>query len=960
MRKLLLFIAFLAAAALPARAQVYVFNSGIIAGGQMSIVKVSVIDSLSKDPLPYASVYLTEKKDTTITHFALTDTLGAVSLREVPFGEYKFHVEMMGFKPYSKEIYFRRAVEDMGIVQMQVDDEFIRAAMISDIGNPIVIKQDTIEYHAAAFLQDKNAVLKDLLTRMPGIDISDNGKVRVNGEEVSRITVNGKTFFFEDQSMALNNLPASIVDKIRVIDKKSDEERVTGIADGKRTKEVDVALKKEYEDGWFGNVAAKGGTTMDFSDNELRDDRGLLYSVKSMVSTYNPKDQLTFVGNASNISDGGQTFVTEDGQTFTFGGGGGLTTSAQLGVNAVTTRVKDIELAASTSYNYSGTKSASKTLRTTFQEEGDMLSESTDKGFRQGNSIGANASVRKEQGNFKYTVGANFNRSESHYNAEADTRTTRETMMLNSSARTAGDDGIRKSFGTYASGGYSGIGGNPMRSITGNIHLSFDKENGTSQEYSNTITGATPQIIDLHYNRFRKANMVGASLSYTEPFGKKFRLQAQTSFSGSWDYSLRDAFNADGSANDYYTTLSDSRYLKQSYGATGSYISNGWQFGLGASAEGIQNRLFSRAQTVEALTGEEWIWRVIPRVNISYFKESTNIYFFVSGSQGQPSGYQMMPTLNVSNPTQISAGNIYLRPFTSLYSSLSLRKGFPKKFSSMNASLSYSMTLHPVITAFWYDTHGVQYYVPVNAERPRSSVGINAGYNAPLNKERTLSMEVALRGSYSNSLGYRASRPIEPLEAGHTDYSAFMEQFWGGDASGERFYSGASGFEENNTDNYYTNERIHIKYNKHPWSMTVGFTNGFSYAHFSTPGSQDVITTENRIGMSGSYTTPHKFRIWTELNYNFFTGYAEGYGRPEWHWDQSIAKDIGTFTLSISAHDILGQMRNLSHIDAADYMQDSYRLILGRYVMFGIKWNFGKMNSVQNRRAQQAQDMMFF
>ena len=960
MRKLLLFIAFLTAAAISARAQVYVFHGGVLAGGQMAIVKVSVIDSLSKDPLPYASVYLTEKKDTVITHFALTDTVGAVTLREVPFGEYKFHVEMMGFKPYSKQIYFRRGLEDMGIVQMQVDDEFIRAALISDIGNPIVIKQDTIEYHAAAFLQDKNAVLKDLLTRMPGIDISDEGKVRVNGEEVSRITVNGKTFFFEDQSMALNNLPASIVDKIRVIDKKSDEERITGIADGKRTKEVDVALKKEYEDGWFGNVAAKGGTTLDFSDNELRDDRGLLYSVKSMVSTYNPKDQLTFVGNASNISDGGQVFTTEDGRTFNIGGGGGLTTSAQLGVNAVTTRVKDVELAASTSYNYSGTKSASKTLRTTFQEEGDMLSESTNKAFYQGNSLQANASVRKEEGKFKYTVGTSLNHRESHSDSEAGTQTTREMMTLNSSNRTAHDDGINKSFSAYASGGYLGIGGNMMRSITGNINYSFNKGNGTSQEYSNTMAGGAVQNIDLHYNQFARANRFYASLGYTEPFGEKFRLSTQTSFSGNWDYSLRDAFNADGSANDYYSTLSDSRYLRQSYGATGSYILKGWQFGIGASAEGIQNRVFSRSQGIEALTGEDWIWSVMPRINISYFKESTNIYCYVSGQQVQPQGSQMLPTLNVSNPTRISVGNIYLRPHTSLYSSLSLRKGFPKKFASLNASLSYSMTLHPVINAYWYDTHGVQYNVPVNAKRPRGYLNANAGYNAPLNKERTLSFELNLRGSYSNSLGYRASRPIEPLEAGKTDYSAFMEQFWGDDASGERFYSGTSGFEENNTDNYYTNERIHIKYNKDPWSMTVGFTNGFNYAHFSTPGSKDVITTENRIGMSGSYKTPHKFRIWTELNYNFFTGYADGYGRPEWHWDQSIAKDIGTVTLSIAAHDILGQMRNLSHIDADDYMQDSYRLILGRYVMIGIKWNFGKMNAVQNRRAQQAQDMLFY
>ena len=81
---------------------------------------------------------------------------------------------------------------------------------------------------------------------------------------------------------------------------------------------------------------------------------------------------------------------------------------------------------------------------------------------------------------------------------------------------------------------------------------------------------------------------------------------------------------------------------------------------------------------------------------------------------------------------------------------------------------------------------------------------------------------------------------------------------------------------------------------------------------------------------------------------------------PEWHWDASLSKHIGAFTLTLSAHDILGQTRNLSHLNSSDYMQDSYKLILGRYILLGVKWNFGKMNALQNRRAQDASWRMAF
>lgn len=262
-------------ACIGARSQVIIINDNVLTG-HMSEIGATVLDSLTNEPVPFASVYIIPSRDTTITNFALSDAEGKAKLDEVPFGSYFFHVEMMGYKPFVKERYFRERNVNMGTILLQVDEQFLQAAVVSDVGNPIVIKQDTVEFNASSFRVGANAMLKDLIQRMPGMEITEEGKVKFNGEEIDKLTVGGRTFFFNDQSTALNNLPASIVDKIRVIDRESEATRASGLQDGSREKVLDVALKKEYEKGWFGNVGVKGGSTLGDknADNELRDDRG--------------------------------------------------------------------------------------------------------------------------------------------------------------------------------------------------------------------------------------------------------------------------------------------------------------------------------------------------------------------------------------------------------------------------------------------------------------------------------------------------------------------------------------------------------------------------------------------------------------------------------------------------------------------------------------------------------------
>ena len=217
-----------------AQAQIIINESAF--QGRMSDIRTTVLDSLTGEPLAFASVYVTPVRDTVITNFTLTDAKGAATLEEVPYGGYVFHVEMMGYKPYVRERWLREAAVDLGPILLQPDRQFLEAAVVSNVGNPIVMKKDTVEFNASSFLVGTNAMLRDLLKRMPGMEVSDDGKVRFNGETIDKLTVGGRTFFFNDQSMALINLPASVVVKIRVFVRASESARATGLEDGAREK----------------------------------------------------------------------------------------------------------------------------------------------------------------------------------------------------------------------------------------------------------------------------------------------------------------------------------------------------------------------------------------------------------------------------------------------------------------------------------------------------------------------------------------------------------------------------------------------------------------------------------------------------------------------------------------------------------------------------------------------------
>ena len=211
-------------------------------------ISATVKDSLSGEAVAFASVYLQPAKDTIITHFTLSDSEGKAFLDRVTPGNYRLNVEMLGYKPYRKIIYFS-TWKDIGTLLMQPDMEALKAAVITEKVNPLEVRQDTLIYNAAAYRIGENDVLKDLLRQMPGIELGEDGSVKVQGETVRRITVNGRSFFTGDNSAALDNIPSKAVEKVTVTDADADRSAVTGIkriGGGSSGKKMDVSLKQEY------------------------------------------------------------------------------------------------------------------------------------------------------------------------------------------------------------------------------------------------------------------------------------------------------------------------------------------------------------------------------------------------------------------------------------------------------------------------------------------------------------------------------------------------------------------------------------------------------------------------------------------------------------------------------------------------------------------------------------------
>ena len=938
-----------------------VLNYDMIQRNANTDVKLTLKDSKSSDPIPWASVYLIPAGDTTITHFALSDDKGDVLLKEVPVGKYELNAEIIGYTPH-KKVYTIKAhwnAYDLGIIKMDENAEFLDAASISAIGNPVTVKKDTIEFNASSFRVGENAMLEDLLKKMPGMEVGEDGTVTLNGEKIDKITVGGKTFFFNDPTAALKNLPAKIVDKIKVVDKTKDEAAGSAVVTkDDKEKVMDVELKEEYTEGWYGNAKLGGGATLTpESGSKLIDDRGLLYNGNAMVTGYSEKDQVIFIGNAFNAIEpgAGVAYYSSGNSVSDFSSLGGLNSTAQAGVNYNTSRIKNMESTLSVNYKNNGKVDRKLSSRTTFQPEGpDVMTDGSYDATGNQNQVSASVEIKsKENDKYYLYIMPSVGYSRESVNSSNISTSSSEGTEINSSDASSVSSGK----GIFTNNSiYFGLKelGKKRRSLTMGAQYSLNTSDNNSHEVTALNSLGTSSVKDLFYNSDLN-NVSGLiSMTYSEPIAKKWAAEIGAQSRYYRNRNFRNATNPDGSYNDYYSSMSDNRYLSNRGALTVQYGNDTTTVQFGVMADVVQNEVKAKSMGVETITGKgEWLVNVSPFIYYNYEKEGIDLSVYYTGMENRPSATSMTPSLNISNPVQITAGNIYLKPQYTHHSHVSLSTNNRETFAIYSMYLSGQMTTRSSVQASWMDASGVRYAVPVNSRKPQSTAYMYISYSRPVTKDRQLTFQVSPYANYTGGTSYQAISRLDGLDLQSFDYNTFMDEFWG-DASGDRFYSGQSGFAESSTNTLVWGGEFKLKYSieKLDASLSYGMSNRVS--KYSLDPTANLNNWTHNISSDVLYRPGKDWEISSELTYRFYKGFANGFGLPEWRWNMSVSKSIKSVTLGLKVADILNQTRNMRRTVSAEYVEDVYNNVLGRFFLFNVSFNFGKMNAKKNKNIEGA------
>lgn len=254
-------------------------------------IKGRIIDAKTKKPVDFVSFAVKNVKDSTVAGMGATTTEGNFSVKSLAFGQYKFYAAMIGYKPIIKafEVTLGKPSADFGTLEMEESAITLNDVLIKGELLPMIIKKDTIEFTADAFKTQADANVEDVLKVMPGMEVDKDGNITFNGKKIDRVLVDGKDFFGKDPKTATQNLPKEIVNKIQVIEKKTDDAIFKGIDDGKRENVLNITLKDDKKKGYFGNIVAGKGN-------------GSLYDASTSINRFNGKQQLSVIGLANNIN----------------------------------------------------------------------------------------------------------------------------------------------------------------------------------------------------------------------------------------------------------------------------------------------------------------------------------------------------------------------------------------------------------------------------------------------------------------------------------------------------------------------------------------------------------------------------------------------------------------------------------------------------------------------------------
>lgn len=954
---------------------------GLTASAQAAFtVKLKLVDAKTSEPVSFATASLTVKGETTAAKYVLTDADGAASLTKVKKGTYVFKAELMGYVTHKQELVVEKDI-DLGNIKMEEDVKVLDAASVSAVGNPIVVKKDTIEYTASSFKTSDNDMLEELLKKLPGVEVESDGSITANGETITKIMIDGKSFFLDDPQLASKNIPAKLIEKVKVVEKKSDQALFTGIDDGEEETVIDLSLKPGMMEGWFGNIMGGGGHDVPGAGSDMNDTR---YQGAAMIGRFTDKSQISVILNGNNTNNRGFNDMSGSMMQGMRGGGGGMgrgmggwgrgngiATSWMGGLNGSFDLFDgDMELAGN--YMHSGNirNVIEESSRITYLDDGSRLLNDQN-GTNQTRSTGHRLGMRlehkfSENTSILFEPRVNFGKGSFTEFSDFQTHTERD------GAKHLTNDGYTSNIGDNDNWQASGFLllrqrlGKPGRTLSANVRFSFSNNelNGFNQSLTRVteVGSDTPkdEIVNQLFDQNSRSSSLSGRLVYTEPITEHFFFEANYQYSWSRNTSAKDTYNSGSNLMDENGMLIfdpkgqaiDERYsnnilnrsITQRAGLNFSYQKEKFRAQLGVSANPTDT--YNETTGHDAYRNKVVNWS--PQAMLNYeFNDNSHMRFFYFGRSAQPSTSQLLPVPDNSNPLNISLGNPNLDP----YFNHSIRGvfGYTNKetFTSINTHFGASLVENAITNAQWYDPAGVQYSIPVNGPGT-GSADFRVMVNSPLGTDSGFSIFSMTNARYNQSTSYIGKGSLDSGKY----YDAVNASFDYGKFNTDFPDLGESDlFVNNKIQTMNFTQRLRMTYRNDFVELTLGGRTRMSKSWYTMENSNLQATWSNQVDGSMNWTIPGGINLIADVDYNWYEGYTTPQ-EDEIILNAEITKLLfkDKFTLALKAYDILGQSKNLSVTDASNYHQETRNNTLGRYIILSLTYRFGNFGGMSGGR----------
>lgn len=933
---------------------------------QERLVSGAIIDRDTKDPIEQVTVQLL-KTDSTYVTGAISNEKGLFHLNAPENGKYLLKITSVGYKPTVKRVVIEQDKNlALGNVVVGADAIMLKGAVVTAMAQKVTLKEDTFVYNSAAYRTPEGSVVEELVKRLPGAEVSDDGTIKINGKEVKKILVDGKEFMTGDTKTALKNLPTSIIDKIKAYDEKSDLSKVTGIDDGEEQTVLDFNVKKGMNKGLMSNIDLGIGNK----------DR---YSARGMGGYFNNNNRFMLFGNANNTSDRG---FGGGGPRRGFGGGNGLNASKMLAANYNYEEKNKFKFNTSLRWNHSDGDVWSRRSSENFMGSSSSFSNSLNQNFSRSDSWNGNIrlewmpdtmtnilfrpsiswttndsrsmglSASFNQDPYQYTedplsdegiekmdeVDAVINRQKSVSLSYSKNNNIRGMLQLNRKLNNKGRNVTLRMDAKYTD--------KDSKSISlQNAHLYLvQNEAGLDSTYQTNRYNLTPSK-DYSYS---------AQATYSEPLWKATFLQFSYKFTYSYSKSDRSTYDfskysfdgispeygawgnylgrLDGELGDYrddkLSRYSEYRNYTHDIQVMMRFIRQKYHLNFGVMIQPQRSKFIQDYQgkyvdTVRTVTN------VSPTLDFRYrFSKMSNLRVNYRGTTSQPSISQLLDITDNSDPLNISKGNPGLKPSFTQNFRLFYNNFVQNHNKGVMTYINFSTTSNSISNKVTYDeTTGGRITRPEN---------INGNWNV---------MGAFMFNCSIDSTGVWNINTDTNL--GYNHYVSYLSLDKSQDS------------QKNTTQNTTWNERLSLSYRNDWLELSLDGTLAYNHAKNKLQPNSNLDTWQFSYGPSMTLTAPWGTSLNTSLSCSSRRGYSDAsMNTDEFVWNAQLSQGFlkgKPLTVMLQFYDLLHQQSTFSRAISSVSRTDTEYNAINSYAMLHVVYRmnlFGGKDARKENRGE--------